>query len=181
MTRVAGQDVTYDNTLSLIVANTPIGARVPIEVIRDGKRLTLTAQIVQRPSEAIVRGETEPTPDESATPGNGASAPGIAAARQSLGITLTPLTSEVRGQLKLAPTVHGVVIAAIDPNSDAAAKDLQRGDLILSINQRPTPTPAAAATAVAEARAAGRDTVLMLVQRGTNPGLYIGIKLQAKK
>ena len=179
--RVAGQEVTYDNTLSLIVANTPIGARVPIDVIRDGKRLTLTAQIVQRPSEAIVRGQTEPTPDEATTSGGSVAAPGIAAARQSLGITLTPLTSEVRAQLKLAPTVQGVVIAGIEPNSDAAAKDLQRGDIILSISQRPTPTPAAAAAAVAEARAAGRDTVLMLVQRGTNPGLYIGIKLQGKK
>jgi len=180
VTRVAGQDVTYDNTLSIIVANTPVGARVPIEVIRDGKRQTLTAQIVQRPSEAVVRGQADPTPNESATPGNGV-VPGTEAARQSLGITLTPLTSEVRGQLKLAPTVQGVVIAGIDPNSDAAAKDLQRGDVILSINQRPTPTPAAAAAAVAEARAAGRNTVLMLVQRGANPGLYIGIKLQAKK
>jgi len=98
-----------------------------------------------------------------------------------LGITLTSLTSDVRGQLKLSPGVQGVVIAGIDPNSDAAAKDLQRGDVILSINQRPTPTPAAAAAAVADARRANRDTVLMLVQRGTAPGLYIGIKLQSKK
>ncbi len=178
VTRVAGQDVTYDNTLSIIVANTPVGSHVPIDVIRDGKRQTLTAQIVLRPSEAIVRGQVEPTPDQK--PAAGGAVPGTEAARQSLGITLTPLTGEVRGQLKLGQGVQGVVIAQIDPNSDAAAKDLQRGDVILSINQRPTPTPAAAAAAVAEARRAGRDTVLMLVQRGTNPGLYIGIKLQGK-
>jgi len=180
VTRVASQDVTYDNTLSIIVANTPIGARVPIELIRDGKRLTVTAQIVERPSEAIVRGQLDPTPDETPAAAGGAAA-GTEAARQSLGITLTSLTSDVRGQLKLSPGVQGVVIAGIDPNSDAAAKDLQRGDVILSINQRPTPTPAAAAAAVADARRANRDTVLMLVQRGTAPGLYIGIKLQSKK
>jgi len=177
--RVANQDVTFDNTLSLIVAGTPIGAKVPIEVIRDGKRQTLTAQIVQRPSEAVVRGTPE-TDDTPAAPDSG-KVPGTEAARQSLGITLQPLTADVRTQLKLAPTVQGVVIASLDPNSDAAAEGLQRGDVILSINQRPTPTPVAAAAAVDEARKAGRDTVLMLVQRSSIPPRYIGIKLQAKK
>ena len=178
--RVAGQDVTFDNTLSFIVANATIGSKVPIEVIRDGKRQTFTATIVQRPSEAVVRGTPETDEDAQANPGS-QSAPGAEAARQSLGITLQPLTNEVRAQLKLAPTVQGVVIAAINPNSDAATQGLQRGDVILSINQRATPSPAAAAAAVDDARKAGRDTVLMLIQRSTTPPQYIGIKLQAKK
>ena len=60
----------------------------------------------------------------------------------------------------------------------AATEGLQRGDVILQINQQPTPTPAAAAAAVAAARKAGKDTVLMLVQRGAIPARFIGIKLQ---
>ena len=176
--RVANQDVTFDNTLSFIVANSAVGARVPIEVLRDGKRLTLTAQVAQRPSEAVVRGT--PDTDQATPPAAPGVAPGAEAARQSLGITLQPLTPEVRAELKLAPAVQGVVIASLDLNSDAAAQGLQRGDVILSINQHPTPTPAAAAAAVAEARKAGRDTVLVLVQRGPNQR-FVGIKLQAKK
>jgi len=176
--RVANQDVTFDNTLSLIVANTPIGSRVPLEVIRDGKRLTLTAQIVQRPTESIVRGT--PDQDGATPPAAPGAAPGAEAARQSLGITLQPITPEIRSELKLSPMLQGVIIAGIDPSSDAASQGLQRGDVILAINQRPTPTPAAAAAAVVEVRKSGRDTVLMLIQRSGVQN-FIGIKLQAKK
>ncbi len=178
--KVAGQDVTFDNTLSYIVANTTPGSRVPISVIRGGKQIALEATVIQRPVEAVLRGTTD-TPDDSDTPASPTQAPGAEAARQSLGITLTPLTPQVRSELKLGAAVSGVVIAAIDPNSDAASNGLQRGDVILSINQMPTPTPSAAATAVAEARRAGRDTVLMFVQRGTTPPRYIGIKLETPK
>jgi len=178
--KVAGQDVTYDNTLSYIVANVVPGTKVPINVIRGGKPVTLEATVIQRPTELALRGTTA-TPDDSGTPDTPKSAPGAEAAKQSLGITLTPLTPQVRTELKLAPTVSGVVIAAVSPNSDAASNGLQRGDVILSINQVPTPTPAAAAAVVTEARKAGRDTVLMFVQRGANPPRFTGIKLVEPK
>ncbi len=177
--RVANQDVTYDNTLSYIVANVPPGSRVPIGVIRAGKPLTLEATVIQRPSEVALRGST-PSEDSDATPDAPTVAPGTAAAKASLGITLTPLTPAVRAELKLDANVAGVVIAAVSPDSDAATEGLQRGDVILSINQVPTPTPAAAAAVVAEAKKAGRDTVLMFVQRGTGRPLFIGIKLIGK-
>jgi serine protease Do len=171
---VAGQDVTPDNTLSFIVANTPIGTRVPVTVIRDGKRQTVTATIGERPNEAVLQGQPEPDVGE---PG-GKPEPGSEAARQELGITLQSLTPEVRQQLRLPDTVKGLVVARVNPNSSAAQEGLQRGDIILSINQRPVTTPQEAAAIVAEARKAGRDTILLLVQRGTGPARFVGIKMR---
>jgi serine protease Do len=173
--KIAGQEVTFDNTLSFIVANQRIGATVPIELVRGGKRVTVNATVAPRPSEAIVQGIAADQPEESAE----APTPGSAATRESLGISLTPLTTELRQQLRLPPTVQGVVIGSVNQSSDAAQQGLQRGDVIIQVNQVPTPTPAAAAAAVDAARRAGRDTVLMLVQRGPTPARYIGIKLQA--
>ena len=181
--RINGQDVTFDNTLSFVVANTAIGSTVPIDLIRGSQKLTVRATVAQRPSEAVVAsraGLPGADGDDQDDNGPGKAAPGAEAARQSLGITLQPLTPELRATLKLPATVQGVVIAGINPASDAAANGLQRGDVILSINQQPTTTPAQAAAAVDAARKAGRDTVLMLIQRGTNPPLYRGIKLMAK-
>ena len=175
VTKVAGQDVTFDNTLSFIVANQAVGTTVPIEVVRGGRRLTLNAKIAMRPSEASIQGTTPgDNDDDDATP----AVPQSDATRSSLGISLTPLTPAMREQLKIPATVQGVAIAGINQNSDAAAEGLQRGDVILQINQLPTPTPAAAAAAVDAARKAGKDTVLMLVQRGAIPARFIGIKLQ---
>jgi serine protease Do len=173
--KVAGQEVTPDNSLSYIVANTAIGSRVPIEVVRGGKRVTLTATIGERPTEATLLGQ----PDQ-ATPESPAEKdqPGAEAARKSLGITLQAISPEIRQQLRLPDTVQGVVVAQVNPSSNAAEEGIQRGDIIVSVNQRPVRTPQEAATAVADARKAGRDTVLLFVQRGATPGRFIGVKIQ---
>ena len=39
---VNGQPVTPDQTVSYLIANTPVGSRVPLEIIRGGKRATVT-------------------------------------------------------------------------------------------------------------------------------------------
>ena len=49
--KVNGREVTPDQTLSYLVANQSVGSRVPIEVIRDGKRQLLIAVLGERPSE----------------------------------------------------------------------------------------------------------------------------------
>ena len=177
--RINNSDVTYDNTLSYIVANTPVGTSVPIEVIRDGQRKTLNATVAMRPAESIVQARAGIAPEEDETAE--AKDAGTEAAKASLGITLQPLTPALRQSLRIPETVKGVVIAGINPGSDAAGEGLQRGDVILQINQRPTTTPAEAAAAVDAAKKAGRDTVLMLVQRGTTPPVYRGVRLNRAK
>ena len=59
-----------------------------------------------------------------------------------------------------------MIITAVDPNSDAAEQGLQRGDLIISVNNQPVTTPAQVIAAVDAARKAGRSSVLLLVKRG---------------
>src|SRR6476620_11088036 len=68
--RVNGQAVTPDQTVSYLVANTPVGARVPLEIIRSGKRATVTVQVAERPTEeqlAKISGVDSGTQDGSAT------------------------------------------------------------------------------------------------------------------
>ena len=42
--RVNGQPVTPDQTVSYLVANTGVGSRVPLEILRGGKRATVTSR-----------------------------------------------------------------------------------------------------------------------------------------
>src|SRR5215217_214608 len=49
--RVGGRDVNPDQTVSYLIANTPVGTRVPVELIRNGRRMTVQATVQQRPTE----------------------------------------------------------------------------------------------------------------------------------
>jgi serine protease Do len=180
--RVGGREVTPDESLAYIVSQQPVGSRVPIELIRDGRRQTVNVAVAQRPTEEELA-RLSGAPDEEETqlreePTERQST-GQRSARASLGVTVQTLTPEIARSLRITDTAtRGVVVASVDPASDAAAKSLQTGDVILSINQRPTRTPEEAAAAVEAARTAGRNSVLLLVRRGNNPPLYIGVDIR---
>jgi serine protease Do len=70
-----------------------------------------------------------------------------------------------------------VIITAVDPNSDASEQGLQRGDLIISVNNQPVTSPAQIVAAVDASRRAGRSSVLLLVKRGTSPEAFVGVNI----
>ncbi len=180
---VGGRAVTPDESLAYIVSRQPIGSRVPIELIRNGRRQTATVVVAQRPTEeelARLNGipneeETQlrdqPTEQQST---------GQRSARASLGVTVQTLTPEIARSLRISDVnTRGVVVAAVDPNSDAGQKGIQQGDIILSIDRTLTPNPEAAASALETARRSGRRAVLLLVRRVTlAQPIYVGVELQ---
>ena len=178
ITKVNNREVTPDETLSYIVAQLPIGSRVPIELFRAGKRMTVTATLAERPTDeqlaSIVGTENGGGigPADPKTNDN--------AARESLGLAVQGLTPEIARQIGVGAGTKGVVIGAVDPASDAAGKGIQRGDIIQSANQQPVASPTDLTAAVSAARAAGRNSVLLLIQRGTGRGIYVPLKLKAK-
>jgi serine protease Do len=174
--RVNGQQVTPDQTVSYLVANTAVGSRVPLEIIRGGRHATVTVAVGERPTEEqlakISGGDTG---------GQGGAVGGSAVAPQkALGLSLAPLTPELGRAANLPPTARGVIITAVDPNASAAEQGLQRGDLIVSINNQPVTSPAQIVAAVDAARRAGRSSVLLLVKRGTSPEAFVGIDISGK-
>ena len=171
--RVNGQQVNPDQTVSYLIANTTVGSRVPLDIIRDGRRQTIQAVVGQRPSEDVLAkqagGEDEDsTPMSPETP----VAPGTA-----LGLSLQTLTPQIGRAIGLPDNSRGVIVTAVDPSSDAAEKGVRRGDLIISVNRQAVASPQALLAAVAAARAAGRTSVLMLIKRGRAPEAFIGIDI----
>ena len=174
--RVNGRPVTPDETVSFLIANTTVGARVPLDIIRGGRRQSVTVVVGQRPTEEQlalqVGGDTDGAPNGAVTP------PG--AGVQAMGLTLVPLTPELARRSNLPATVRGVVISAVDPSSDAAEKGIRPGFLIMSVNQVAVTQPAEVAAAVEAARRANRRSVLLLVKSGATPEAFVGIDIGAR-
>ncbi|MFA6607480.1 MAG: PDZ domain-containing protein, partial [Sphingomonas sp.] len=174
--RVDGKDVTPDQSLSYLVANVTPGSRVPLDIVRQGKPQTIIATIGTRPPEdqlaAKAAGEDGEDTDDSDNPTV------EQAAANALGMTVQTLTPQIARTFNIDSSVQGVVVATVDPSSDAGSKGLKRGDVIVSANGVPVATPAALGAVVAQAKAAGRTQVALYLVRGRQPALFIAVKLK---
>jgi serine protease Do len=182
---VAGQPVTPDSTLAYLVSRQDIGARIPVELIRNGRRQTVTVAVASRPTdEELARlNGTDDTDDADANDDAGGKpsdtqSAGQRSVQQALGLALETLTPATARQLRISDAnARGLVVGEVDPSSDAGQKGVQSGDVIVSIDNVATPTPEAAASVVEAARRARRGSVALLVRRGNNPPAYLGVEL----
>jgi serine protease Do len=173
--KVNGQAVTPEQTVSYLVANTAVGSRVPLEIIRGGRRATITVAVGERPTEEQLAKLSGGDTGTGVVPGGPAVAP-----QKALGLSLSPLTPDVARAANLPATARGVIVTAVDPNANAAEQGLQRGDLIVSVNNQPVTSPAQVVAAVDAARKGGRSSVLLLVKRGTSPEAFVGVDITGK-
>ena len=172
------QEITPEQTLSFLVANIAPGTRVPVELIRNGERRTVTVTVGRRPSEEQMRQSQMFAPGEEEGGEEPSPAPGMSEGiQQKLGLGVVAVTPEIARQLGIAADSRGLAIAAVDPNSDAARKGLQRRDVILSANYRELATAAELEAVIAEAERAGRDSVLLRIQRRGIPAAYIAVRI----
>jgi len=116
------------------VAGAPLNKQVELQIVRDGKPMTLKAQIREQPVDyesAQVRPRgNQPQPQPPRQPDDQQSASGPLAS-----IQVDELTPEKVRQLDLPPNARGVLVTGVDPDSGVA--ELQKGDVIEEINQQP--------------------------------------------
>lgn len=173
---VAGQEVSPDQNLSSIVASQAIGAKVPIVLLRNGQRMTVTATVGERPPEDELNSFAQQQDDEDFSQNQ---APGKAT-EQSLGISAIPLTPAIVRQLGIAADTRGIVITAVDGSTDAGAKGLRRGDVIITANNRPVATQADLDAQVKAVAAQGRSAILLQVLRRGQPATFLPVRLRDK-
>ena len=176
VTQINGREVTSEQTVSFLVANLEPGARVPITFLRDGREMEVTAVLGRRPSEDDLLSQQQTFDPESEEPMD----PGQVDQQiaEDLGLQVLEMTPQIARSLRIGSDVEGLVIAQVDPNSDAGQKGLRRGDIILSAQYQPVTTVAALRAAVADARAKNRDAVLLRVQRPGQPPRFLPVRLR---
>ncbi|MHA7820997.1 MAG: Do family serine endopeptidase [Erythrobacter sp.] len=174
--RVAGTEVTSDQTVSFIVANIAPGESVPVELLRDGRTVNVSATLGKRPSEAELARQQQTFDPEAEEPMDPEASDEMIA--EKLGLQVLEMTPQIARSLGVGGDVSGLVIGAVDPNSDAGRKGLRRGDIILSANYQPVTTIEALREQVRAAEAENRDAVLLRIQRRGMPARFLPVRLR---
>ena len=152
--KLDGRTVPDSGQLTAMVTNLNPETEVVLDILRDGKPMTIHLTLGERPANLSV------------TPGVG-KAPSEGALR---GITVQNLTPELRDQLGLPASVRGVVISELDPSSPAAQGGIQPGDVIETINRHPVNSVADFNRLAAEAKG---QTLLRINRQGN--GIFVVI------
>lgn len=145
---VDGAKIDTGEKLIEVVAAISVGETVPIEVVRDGKTLTLDVEIQDRAKLYAEQSEVEADPSEAEE----------AAVR--FGLTVQEMDPERRDEMRLRER-GGVLITQIEAHSFAEDIGLQQRDVVLEVNREPIDSI--------------RD--LRDVQRSLKPGSDVAFKL----
>ncbi len=175
---VDGRDVTPDQTLSFLVANIEPGTTVPVTLIRDGQRRTIRVTVGTRPSAEEMARSQMFGQDEDEEQGMNAPLDGNELLAEKLGLGAVAINPTIARQLGVPADTQGLAIAAVDQNSDAARKGLQRRDIILSANYRTVTSTEQLEAIVRQAEDEGREAVVLRIQRARGPAGYVAVRLQ---
>ncbi|HEX3653692.1 MAG TPA: DegQ family serine endoprotease [Rhizomicrobium sp.] len=162
---INGSQVDDSRDLTRRVAALQAGSTATFTVVREGTKQDLHAKVGSRKEQQVASNDSPDQP---------AGAPATTA--EAMGLGLASVTPDVRRAFNLNKDVDGVVITKVDPNSDAADKGIQPGDVVVSVANRAVHSPQEMKSRIADAKAQGRSAVLMLVS-GQNGQRFVAVKI----
>ena len=148
-----GKEISEANDLPFIVASTPVGKTVTVEVIRIGKKEHFQVQIEELKEEREAQVVSE--------------------ARPNLGLTVREITPELARNFGLSEA-SGVVVVQVQNNTPAQEAGLAPGDIILEMDQVPVKDLEQFNQMIGAYKVG--DTILFLVERRGST-LYLTLKV----
>ena len=172
--RFDGRDVTEMRRLPRMVAETAVDKTVDVVVWRKGREVPLKIKLGELPEDDQL----------AAAPPNTPGAPGVprapTATVDTLGMSLTQLTAELRERYEIPEKTKGVLVTKVAEGSTAAERDLRAGDVIVEVAQEEVTSPSQVVKKVTEAGTAGRKSVLVMVER-RGEQRFVGLPVEAPK
>ena len=152
--RFDGKEVNKSRDLPRIVAETPVEAKVKVDVVRDGKVKTVT----------VTLGELEQAENGGLLSRSGSSEPAEETVLTDIGLAVSSLTAELAEQFGLSADEQTIIVVDVAEGSPAAEKGVQPGDIIRRLNQSAISSVSQLVDGVEKAKQSGRKGVLMLIE-----------------
>ncbi len=165
-----GEPVTDRAKLQLKVADTPTGKRVPLEILREGKRMTLSITLSERDEKFLAQNDNsteQPEPRQAQTE-----------AKAGLGGFTVRAMSAVE---RRAFGAGGVVVVNVKDGSAAEEAGLQPNDVIEEVNTQPVTSAESLDRLLREARDAHKKHAVLLVSTPGDNGnstRYVPLRLE---
>jgi serine protease Do len=113
-----GKEINDSKELPYIVASTPIGKAVTLELVRNKEKKSLQVTVAELKEAELAKSENVST---------------------HLGLSVQEVTPELANQLGLSDT-KGIVVLRVEPGSPAEEAGFSPGDIILEVDQVPVTT-----------------------------------------
>jgi serine protease Do len=166
-----GRPVNSMRDLPKIVAETPVGTKAEVKLMRKGEEVTVMAEVGRlEDGEKLAQagsGDSKPAP----------AAPAVVTV---LGMTITSMTDELRTRFNIDKDLKGAVITEVAKDGAAADKRLEPGDVITEAGEQEVQGAADISARIEEARKANKNSLLLLVAKGGKAGEMRFIALKIK-
>ncbi len=144
--------------LQRMVTRTPVGSKVPVKVMRDGRARDLTVRVGEQPELEKVAKKVESGEHDYAL----------------AGLSVEDLNQNTARELGIKGKAQGVVVTSVDPDSGAERAGLVPGDIIQEVNRRPVKSVKEFEKVSSDLKKG--DSILMLVNR-RGGSLFLSAKI----
>ena len=120
---VDGEPIDGNDTLVRLIAARPPGSTATVQVMRDGRPLSVALKLAERPQRdrRVARGS-----DGQSNPRG-----------TLLGLSVREVDERTSARFGLPEGARGVVVSGVEPMSPAFDADIERGHLLLEVNRQP--------------------------------------------
>ncbi len=163
-----GKDVTEMRELPRIVADSPVGKEVQVDIIRKGKPETVTVKLGR-----LEDGEKLASAEDASKDGKADTADQT----KVLGMTLGELNDEMRTKFGIADDIEGVVVTDVADGSAAADKGIEAGTTIVEVAQESVKTPKDVVDHIAELKKQNRKNALLMLAAKSGELSFVTVRI----
>ena len=120
---VDGKAIDSNDALIQLIAARQPGSSASVQVIRDGRPLSFTVKLAERPQRDRADLSVDP-PQPSSQRG------------PLLGLSVREMDDQFLARYRMPPGTRGVVVSRVEPMSPAFDADIERGHVLLEINRQ---------------------------------------------
>jgi len=162
-----GKEISTMKKLPRMVADTPIGRKVDLEIWRNGKTKTITVALA----------EYNEKEEKAATEEEESPATSVPNTKSLLGMKLAPLTDQLKEEFGYKKDMSGLIVLDLDYEQNAAKKGIKKGDIIMTANQKNVASVDDLEKLVKQVKLDKRKSILLQVYRAGD-AIFIAIPVE---